>query len=159
VFTVLLVVGLGVAVGVAGRRTAVLTTGALLAGAWILRLAIASQMYETQTVQLYPRTTAEILFCLLLMAVLAARYGGRRVQDAWRARAAAGNGRVPRPPPTGTCPATTGRWGCWPTWRRTCGSRTGGARSSAGRTGVRRIRGRCCGESGRRALVDQAGPP
>ncbi len=96
VFTVLLVVGLGVAVAVAGRRTAVLTAGALLAGAWILRLAIASQMYQTQTVQLYPRTTAEILFCLLLMAVLAARYGGRRLQDAWRARTAMANGRVPR---------------------------------------------------------------
>jgi hypothetical protein len=96
VFTVLLVVALGVAVAVAGRRTAVLTAGTLLAGAWVLRLAIAARMYETQTVQLYPRTTAEILFCLLLMAVLAARYGGRRVQDAWRARAVAGNGRVPR---------------------------------------------------------------
>lgn len=96
VFTVLLVAGLGVAVAVAGRRTVVLTAGTLLAGAWILRLAIASQMYETQTVQLYPRTTAQILFCLLLMAVLAARYGGRRLQDAWRARTVAGNGRVPR---------------------------------------------------------------
>jgi hypothetical protein len=96
VFTVLLVVGLGVAVAVAGRRTAVLTAGALLAGAWILRLAIAAQMYETQTVQLYPRTTAEILFCLLLLVVLAARYGGRRLVDAWRARAVTGNGHVPR---------------------------------------------------------------
>jgi hypothetical protein len=96
VFTALLVVGLGVAVAVAGRRTAVLTAGALLAGAWILRLAIASRMYETQTVQLYPRTTAEILFCLLLMAVLAARYGGQRLLDAWRARAVASNGHVPR---------------------------------------------------------------
>jgi galactan 5-O-arabinofuranosyltransferase len=96
VFTVLLVVGLGVAVAVAGRRTAVLTTGALLAGAWILRLTIAAQMYETQTVQLYPRTTAEILFCLLLMAVLAARYGGRRLRDAWQARAVSGNGHVPQ---------------------------------------------------------------
>ena len=96
VFTVLLVVGLGVAVAVAGRRTAVITVGALLAGAWVLRLAIAAQMYETQTVQLYPRTTAEILFCLLLMAVFAARYGGRRLQDAWRARAVAGNGSAAR---------------------------------------------------------------
>jgi hypothetical protein len=96
VFTVLLVVGLGVAVAVAGRRTAVLTAGALLAGAWVLRLAIASQMYDTQTVQLYPRTTAEILFCLLLTAVLAAKYGGRRLQEAWRARAVTGNGSVPR---------------------------------------------------------------
>jgi hypothetical protein len=96
VFTVLLVVGLGVAVAVAGRRTAVLTAGTLLAGAWVLRLAIAAQMYDTHTVQLYPRTTAEILFCLLLMAVLAARYGGQRLQDAWRARAVTGNGSVPR---------------------------------------------------------------
>jgi galactan 5-O-arabinofuranosyltransferase len=96
VFTALLVVGLGVAVAVAGRRTAVIAVGALLAGAWVLRLAIASQMYATQTVQLYPRTTAEILFCLLLMAVFAARYGGKRLHDAWRARTAAGNGGVPR---------------------------------------------------------------
>ncbi|GAA5126991.1 hypothetical protein [Pseudonocardia adelaidensis] len=96
VFTALLVVGLGVAVALAGRRTAVLTAGTLLAGAWVLRLAIASQMYETQTVQLYPRTSAEILFCLLLLVVLAGRYGGRRLHDAWRARTATGNGHVPR---------------------------------------------------------------
>jgi hypothetical protein len=96
VFTVLLVVGLGVAVAVAGRRTAVITACTLLAGAWVLRLAIAAQMYDTHTVQLYPRTTAEILFCLLLMAVLAARYGGRRVQAAWRTPTVTGNGHVPR---------------------------------------------------------------
>jgi galactan 5-O-arabinofuranosyltransferase len=96
VFTVLLVAGLGVAIAVAGRRTAVLTICALMAGSWLLRFLIASQMYATQTVQLYPRTTAEILFCLLLLVVLAAMYGGRRVQDAWRARTAESNGHVPR---------------------------------------------------------------
>ncbi|MGH3586601.1 MAG: hypothetical protein ACRDQ0_09785, partial [Pseudonocardia sp.] len=96
VFSVLLVVGLGVAVAVAGRRTAVLTACTLMAGAWLLRFWIASQMYETQTVQLYPRTTAEILFCLLLLAVLAVRYGGARIQAGWRAHSAEGNGRVPR---------------------------------------------------------------
>jgi galactan 5-O-arabinofuranosyltransferase len=96
VFSALLVAGLGVAVAVAGRRTAVLTLCALMAGAWVLRFAIASQMYATQTVQLYPRTTAEILFCLLLLAVLAARYGGRRAREAWQARTAEGNGHVPR---------------------------------------------------------------
>jgi galactan 5-O-arabinofuranosyltransferase len=96
-FTGLLVVGLGVAVAVAGRRTAVLTVCALLAGAWVLRFAIASQMYATGTVQLYPRTTAEILYCLLLLAVLAAFYGSRRLQDAWRARTVAGNGHAARP--------------------------------------------------------------
>jgi hypothetical protein len=97
VFTVLLVIGLGVAVAVAGTRTAVLTLGTLMAGAWLLRFWIASQMYATDTVQLYPRTSAEILFCLLLLAVFAALYGGRRLQEAWRARTVAGNGGPPRP--------------------------------------------------------------
>jgi hypothetical protein len=96
VFTVLLVVGLGVAVAVAGRRTAVLTAGTLLAGAWVMRLLIASQMYATQTVQLYPRTTAEILYCLLLLAVLGAGYGGLRARGAWLARTVAWNGHPPR---------------------------------------------------------------
>jgi hypothetical protein len=96
-FTVLLVVGLGLAVAVAGRRTAVLALCALMAGAWVMRFWIASQMYATQTVQLYPRTTAQILFCLLLLAVFAALYGGRRVQEAWRARVVAGDGARPHP--------------------------------------------------------------
>jgi hypothetical protein len=96
-FTVLLVVGLGVAVAVAGRRTAVLTICALVAGAWLMRFWIASQMYDTQTVQLYPRTTAQILFCLLLLAVFAALHGGRRVLDAWHARVTADDGDRPRP--------------------------------------------------------------
>jgi hypothetical protein len=94
VFTLLLVVALGVAIAVAGRRTAVLTLGALLAGAWVLRFVIASQMYATQSVQLYPRTTAQILFCLLLLAVFAALYGGHRLRDAWRARLLEGNGHT-----------------------------------------------------------------
>lgn len=71
-FSVLLVVGLGVAVAAAGRRTVVVTLCLLLAGAWVVRLWIASQMWATQSVQLYPRTTAEILFCLLALCVLAA---------------------------------------------------------------------------------------
>ncbi|TQM16264.1 galactan 5-O-arabinofuranosyltransferase [Pseudonocardia kunmingensis] len=97
VFTVLLVVGLGLAVAVAGRRTAVLALCALMAGAWLMRFWIASQMYATLTVQLYPRTTAQILFCLLLLAVFAALYGGRRVQEVWHARFGSGD-RVPARP-------------------------------------------------------------
>jgi hypothetical protein len=79
VFTLLLVLGLGAAIALAGRRTAVLTVALLMAGAWVLRFAFAAQMYETQSVQLYPRTTAEILFCLLVLAVLAVRHALARV--------------------------------------------------------------------------------
>jgi hypothetical protein len=77
VFVLLLVVGLGLAVALGGRRTSVITLGGLLAGAWVLRLWFASQAYATGSVQLYPRTSAEILYCLLLLSVLAARYGAR----------------------------------------------------------------------------------
>lgn len=79
VFTLLLVLGLGAAVALAGRRTAVLTVALLMAGAWVLRFHFAAQMYETQSVQLYPRTTAEILFCLIVLSVLAVRHALSRV--------------------------------------------------------------------------------
>ena len=77
-FVLLLIAGLGLAVALGGRRTTVVTLGALLAGAWVLRLWLASQAYATGTVQLYPRTSAEILYCLLLLSVFAVRYGVRR---------------------------------------------------------------------------------
>ena len=79
VFTLLLVVGLGAAIALAGRRTVVLTMALLVAGAWVLRFSIAAQMYETGSVQLYPRTTAQILFGLIVLSVLAVRYGLARL--------------------------------------------------------------------------------
>ena len=72
-------------------------------GAWVLRLWFASQAYATGTVQLYPRTSAEILYCLLLLTVLAARYGarlaGERLRRAgaahpWLLRVHVGSGRA-----------------------------------------------------------------
>jgi hypothetical protein len=79
VFTLLLVLGLGAAVTLAGRRTTVLTVALLMSGAWVLRLTFAAQMYETQSVQLYARTTAQILFCLIVLSVLAVRYALDRI--------------------------------------------------------------------------------
>ena len=42
-------------------------------GAWILRHLIASQMSASGTVQLWPRTSMEITYCLLVLAALGAR--------------------------------------------------------------------------------------
>ena len=81
VFVLLLVVGLGAAVALGGRRTPVITLCALLAGAFLLRFWFASQAFATGAVQLYPRTSAEILYCLLVLSVLAVRYGGRWLRD------------------------------------------------------------------------------
>jgi hypothetical protein len=81
VFVLLLVLGLGAAVALGGRRTPVITLCALLAGAFLLRFWFASQAFATGAVQLYPRTSAEILYCLLALSVLAVRYGGRWLRE------------------------------------------------------------------------------
>ena len=86
VFVLLLVVGLGLGVALGGRRTPVIALCALLAGACLLRFWFASQAYATGAVQLYPRTSAEILYCLLLLSVLAIRYGMEWVRDRLPAR-------------------------------------------------------------------------
>lgn len=71
VFSALLVVGLAVALWLGRGRRDVVTLGLVLAGAWVVRFWLASRMYATDSVQLYPRTTVEILYCLLALAVLA----------------------------------------------------------------------------------------
>lgn len=85
-FTVLLVIGLGVAVALAARTTVVITLVCCMVSAWLMRFWFASRMYETQSVQLYPRTTPVILYCLLLLAgfsvYFAAQKFGPLVQSA-----------------------------------------------------------------------------
>jgi hypothetical protein len=104
-FTVLLVVGMGVAVAIGGRQTAVLTLCTLMAGAWLLRFWLASQMYATQSVQLYPRTSAEILYCLLLLTVFAIHLVVERARQL--TLGTGGNGWVSRLTPRSPAPAAT----------------------------------------------------
>ncbi len=66
-FSVILCAGLGAAVVLDRSRTLVIGVGAMMAGCWLLRFYYAQAMYETGLVQLYPRTTAEILYCLLIL--------------------------------------------------------------------------------------------
>ena len=61
-----------------GRQVAVLVLGGCLTSAWLMRFEFASQMYATQSVQLYPRTTPEILYCLLLLAGFAVYFASQR---------------------------------------------------------------------------------
>ena len=93
VFTLLLVIGLGGAVALGGRRTAVVTLCSVLAGAWLLRLWFASQMYATGTVQLYPRTSAEILYCLLLLVGVRGAVRVRARREPARGARGPGQGR------------------------------------------------------------------
>jgi hypothetical protein len=73
-FTIALAVGLAVALGLGWRRTPVITVGLVAVSAWVLRMYLAGESYATQTVRLYPRTTAVLLYCMLLLAGFAVQY-------------------------------------------------------------------------------------
>ncbi|MFD0261202.1 hypothetical protein ACFRKE_17770 [Kitasatospora indigofera] len=72
-FAVLLLLGVGIGVGLGLRNVVVRTAGFVLAGAWLLRFWFASHMAHDQAVQLYPRTTWIIMYCLMILAVLGAK--------------------------------------------------------------------------------------
>lgn len=78
IFTVLLFVGLGVALVLGYRRVDVPLIAMLIAGAWLLRFSIAQRMFSMLTVQLYPRTSVEILYGFLLLTGMAIMLGFRR---------------------------------------------------------------------------------
>ncbi|MCE6997502.1 hypothetical protein LZG04_22265 [Saccharothrix sp. S26] len=87
-FTILALVGLAAAIAVARSRTAVILLTTTFAGAWLLRFYFGAQMYAADAVQLWPRSTAELLYCLLLLTGFAAHYGVRRFDGVARVRAA-----------------------------------------------------------------------
>jgi galactan 5-O-arabinofuranosyltransferase len=66
VFSLILYAGLAAAVMLGRSRSLVIGVGSLMAGCWLLRFYYARDLYATGQVQLYPRTTAEILYCLLI---------------------------------------------------------------------------------------------
>jgi galactan 5-O-arabinofuranosyltransferase len=87
-FTILALIGLAAAIAVARTRTVVITLTAVFGGAWLLRFHFGSQMYAADAVQLYPRSTAELLYCLLLLTGFAGYYGLRRLHGIARVRTA-----------------------------------------------------------------------
>lgn len=70
-FTVLLCAGWASSLILGARDTAVMTTSWIMVGAWLFRLYHAHRMWQTKLIQLYPRTTAEIVYCLLVLCGLA----------------------------------------------------------------------------------------
>lgn len=91
VFTIVLIAGLALALALGLKRTMVITVAACLAGTWLLRFYFASRMYAENAVQLYPRTVAELVYCLLLLTGFAVylavqRYGTLRPSFALPAR-------------------------------------------------------------------------
>lgn len=98
-FTLLLVVGAGLALLLGWRRTAVITIGATIVSAWLLRMWLAGNMYATGTVSLYPRTTMVVLYGLLLLTGLGVYYAVQAIREHLRQTAA-----QPREHPSGAEP-------------------------------------------------------
>ena len=81
-FTLLLVLGVGVALWLGWRRTTVISVGLMAVGAWMMRMYLAGESYATHTVRLYPRTTMVLLYCTLILTGLAVIFAARAVTRA-----------------------------------------------------------------------------
>jgi galactan 5-O-arabinofuranosyltransferase len=77
-FTLILAVGFGAAVMLGRRRTLLIGLVSMMAGAWIMRFRYARLLWETKLVQLYPRTTPLILYCLLVLTGFAVYWWTQR---------------------------------------------------------------------------------
>lgn len=87
-FALLLLLGVGLGLGLGLRDPAARMATAILAGAWPARFWIASHMAKDQAVQLYPRTTWIIMYCLMVLALAGVRAVAHRGLG-WIARASA----------------------------------------------------------------------
>ncbi|GAA1400488.1 hypothetical protein GCM10009639_41580 [Kitasatospora putterlickiae] len=69
-FALMLIAAVGIGVGLGLRSLVVRVAAAVLVGAWLMRFWYASHMAHDQMVQLYPRTTWIIMYCLMILAVV-----------------------------------------------------------------------------------------
>ncbi|MGP3683413.1 hypothetical protein ACTVZO_01660 [Streptomyces sp. IBSNAI002] len=91
-FSIVLIAGTGAALALGLRRPLVMTLAACTASAFVLRYWYASHMERDQVVQLYPRTSHQILYCLIALTGLAAYHAVERIRERVRAH----ESRTPR---------------------------------------------------------------
>ncbi|MYW01591.1 hypothetical protein [Streptomyces sp. SID3343] len=83
VFMLILLVGLALALYLGMRRSLVLALVACLGSSWLMRLWFSSHMFQDQAVQLYPRTSIELMYCFLLVAGVSAHLAAGRLRELW----------------------------------------------------------------------------
>src|SRR5262249_54446767 len=66
-FTIALAIGVAASVVIGRGKALVIGLTSVMAGAWLLRFQYARKLWATKLVQLYPRTTPLILYCLLIL--------------------------------------------------------------------------------------------
>ncbi|MER7750481.1 hypothetical protein [Kitasatospora sp. NPDC097643] len=77
-YTLMLLAGAALALGLGLRSITVRTVAATLVSAWLLRFYFASHLAQAKAVQLYPRTTWIILYALMILAVLGLMFAVQR---------------------------------------------------------------------------------
>lgn len=80
-YSIVLAVGLGLAVALKRTSTLVIVTTTVMAGAWFMRFNYARKLFSTKLVQLYPRTTPLILYCLLILSGYAIYWLVQRLRE------------------------------------------------------------------------------
>jgi hypothetical protein len=85
VFTLITLAGLALAIALGYRRTIIIVLVPVLVGVWFHRMWAAHYMFTTKYVGLYPRTSAEIVYILIVLSGFALYYlveiAARRVPD------------------------------------------------------------------------------
>lgn len=89
-FTLLLTAGVGLAIALGRRSTMVIGLGCTMLGAWLWRFWYAHSLAATGLVQLYPRTTPLILYCMIALTGCGACWSFQklRADSALRGRSA-----------------------------------------------------------------------
>jgi hypothetical protein len=85
VFTVIILIGLGVALALGLKRTTVMVAASFIGGAWLIRFYLASEMYRDHLVRYWPRASQMILYCLLALTVYAIKLTAERARPMFAA--------------------------------------------------------------------------
>lgn len=78
-FSVLTFAGLGVALWLGWRRPLAVTVACVFIGTWLWRMEVASRMWATGNVQLWPRTGNQLLYCVLVLGAAATAFTASRL--------------------------------------------------------------------------------
>lgn len=85
VFAALMVIAVGVALWLGYRKLPILVTASVLAGSWLMRFYLASEMYHDKLVRYWPRTTSVVIYCFLILTVFAVMAAAEKIQERYEA--------------------------------------------------------------------------
>jgi hypothetical protein len=83
VWTILVFVGLGLALWLGFRKPLVISFVCLFASAWLMRMWFASRMWVTESVQLWPRTGNQLVYTSFVLTGLAIYLFQARIRTLW----------------------------------------------------------------------------